>query len=84
MFLCVCVCVFVPCALAALCGVSAPDDPSEEALQLGAPAGGDCEASGSTQHHQASAPPAGEESDCGTDGGGHINTECVYVCVCVF
>ena len=65
-----CACVCAPCAGVAPGGVGVLDDPSEEDRRRGAPAGGDCEVSDSTRRPLASPPPAGEESDCGTDGGG--------------
>lgn len=58
----------VPYAGGARAGVSELDEPSEENLQLGVPAGGDRELTSSTRHRLVAAPPAGEESDCGTGG----------------
>lgn len=63
-------CVCVLCAGGALVVSCVLGDPSEEGHWLTAPAGVDCEVAGSTWCHLALAPPAGEESDCGTDGGG--------------
>jgi len=60
-------CVFAPCAGGAPVGAWVLDGPSEEAPRLGSPAGGDHEATDSTQIHSASAPPPAEESDCGTE-----------------
>lgn len=59
--------LFTPCAGGAPVGALAPEDPSEEALRPGGPAGGDCEATSSPRRHSAAAPPPRVESDYETE-----------------